>query len=155
MCQQRKSFPTGEEIQAATWKYFNSALTIRGDGCCRAWESGNLVLNFKFMQRQEILGDVESVMQHGRVRKGTGAKLLLSWSIHSSEPLQTFNVRARSGNLLPLLFIYVMRHTPSLRAVTLSACFWAPGCSWCPYPCQPHASALLPSLPPMSLCKSK
>ena len=108
-----------------------SALTIRGDGCCRSWEPGNLVLNFKYVRCQEILGDVECLVQPCTISTAESggepeqSSYWADWYLHWSHST-IFKLRAGFEKpALTAVYLWVMRYKMSLEVATFSAVwFW-------------------------------
>lgn len=116
-----------------------SALTIRGDGCCRSWEPGNLVLNFKYVQCQEILGDVECLMQPCTISAAESggepeqSSYWADWYLHWSHS-KIFKLRAGFERpALSAVYLFVMRYKTSLEVATFSRVwFWWLATCVCP-----------------------
>lgn len=136
-CVSRESpFLQEEEFKQPHGNTLISALTIRGDGCCRSREPGNWVLNFKYVQRQEIWGDVERLTQPCTIsaagsgeepeQSSSGADWYLHWS-HST----IFKRRAGfEKTALSAVYLLVMRYQTSLEVATFSVVWfgWSATC---------------------------
>lgn len=131
-----------------------SALTIRGDGCCRSWEPGNLVLNFKYVQCQEILGVVECRLQLCTIRAAESGgepgqrSCWADWYLHQSHST-IFHLRP--GFEKPALagvYLLVMTYKSSLKVATSIVWFSVSARGWRMELLPP--SSLQPSLAPAS-----